>query len=44
MDYNTLLEETLYKYYDEGIEMGLTDTEATEYAYECVDSIIRYGQ
>ena len=44
MNYESILEETLYKYYDEGKEMGLTDEEATEYAYECLDMILRYGQ
>jgi len=43
MNYETMLEETLYRYYDEGLDMGLTDEQATEYAYECVDMILRYG-
>ena len=41
MDYETLLEETLYQYYDEGLSIGLTDEEATEYAYECVENLWR---
>lgn len=42
MNYENLMEETLYRFYDEGLDMGLTDEEATEYAWECVDTILRF--
>ena len=40
MDYTTQLEITLYKFYDEGLEMGLNDAQATNYAYECLDHLL----
>lgn len=40
-NYETLLEQTLYEFYDEGLRIGLTDSEATEYAYECVEDLWR---
>lgn len=43
MNYESVLEQTLYRFYQEGLELGLTDVEATIYAYECIDTILRYS-